>query len=357
MSTLKDILDLGLKYGPEAANYFAGQRRLKEQAKNQREEMFPEFQRKNLSASQQDLSNRANDNPNAAAINDLEAATTGALNISGNTKGGRGMLADILRGSANARAKIETSGDAITNSRLQAAGANEEGVMDYNRGLSDKKKIFDLQKERKLDYLDDQRRRLRGKGAESLFNAAADISNLYPRNKNTEGGGDVNDLIGLLNTAAGAEAKTQEDQPDGQTEQVQGDAASSWDWKPAGDGVFDVYPYTADQDLPPIMIDQNQKRPSLLDQLGFENELNPVELEDGGAVVTPDGYDHDGVDILMTDRSNGRPLGTVESAEMIVNASDAKKGIALAKKNPKSPTSKWFLQLAKRFEKEAKNRK
>jgi len=28
--------------------------------------------------------------------------------------------------------------------------------------------------------------------------------------------------------------------PDGQTEQVQGDAASSWDWKPVGDGVFDV---------------------------------------------------------------------------------------------------------------------
>ena len=52
MSTLKDILDIGLKYGPEAANYFTGQRRLKEQIKNQREEMFPEFQRKNLSASQ-----------------------------------------------------------------------------------------------------------------------------------------------------------------------------------------------------------------------------------------------------------------------------------------------------------------
>ena len=28
--------------------------------------------------------------------------------------------------------------------------------------------------------------------------------------------------------------------PDGQTEQVQGDESSSWDWKPVGDGVFDV---------------------------------------------------------------------------------------------------------------------
>lgn len=322
MSTLKDILDIGLKYGPEAVNYFTGQRRLKEQIKNQREEMFPEFQRKNLSASQQALSNRANDNPNAAAINDLEAATTGALNISGNTKGGRGMLADILRGSANARAKIETSGDAITNSRLQGAGANEASVMDYNRNLSDREEIYDLQKERQLDYLGDQRRRLRGEGAGSLFNMASDISSLFPKNKTTEDDGDAD--------------KTQEDQPN---------------------DVFNVQSDRAEQGLPPTMIDPNQRRPSLLDQLGFENEFNPVELEDGGAVVTPDGYDHDGVDILMTDRSNGQPLGTVESAEMIVNASDAKKGIALAKKNPKSPTSKWFLQLAKRFEKEAKNRR
>ncbi len=28
--------------------------------------------------------------------------------------------------------------------------------------------------------------------------------------------------------------------PDGQTEQVQGDESSSWDWKPIGEGVFDV---------------------------------------------------------------------------------------------------------------------
>ena len=67
MSTLKDILDIGLKYGPEAVNYFTGQRRLKEQIKNQREEMFPEFQRKNLSASQQDLSNMANRDNSAFA--------------------------------------------------------------------------------------------------------------------------------------------------------------------------------------------------------------------------------------------------------------------------------------------------
>jgi hypothetical protein len=336
MSTLKDILDIGLKYGPEAANYFTGQRRLKEQRKNQREEMFPEFQRKNLSASQQALSNRANDNPNAAAINDLEAATTGALNISGNTKGGRGMLADILRGSANARAKIETSGDAITNSRLQGAGANEASVMDYNRNLSDKEKIYDVHNRRQLDYLGDQEKRLKGKAAGSMFDMASDISNLFPKNKTTEDGGDVNDLLDILNTAEGPVDKTQEDQPN---------------------DVFNVQSDRAERGLPPAMIDPNQRRPSLLDQLGFENEFNPVELEDGGAVVTPDGYDHDGVDILMTDRSNGQPLGTVESAEMIVNASDTKKGIALAKKNPKSPTSKWFLQLAKRFEKEAKNRK
>lgn len=76
----------------------------------------------------------------------------------------------------------------------------------------------------------------------------------------------------------------------------------------------------------------------------------------GGAVVTPDGYDHDGVDINMTDAENGKFLGSVESAEMIVNADDTNEGLRLAKKNPNNPLSKWYLNLTKRFQKEAKER-
>lgn len=76
----------------------------------------------------------------------------------------------------------------------------------------------------------------------------------------------------------------------------------------------------------------------------------------GGAVVTPDGYDHDGVDINMTDAENGKFLGSVESAEMIVNANDTNEGLRLAKKNPNNPLSKWYLNLTKRFQKEAKER-
>lgn len=77
---------------------------------------------------------------------------------------------------------------------------------------------------------------------------------------------------------------------------------------------------------------------------------------EGGAVVTPDGYDHDGVDINMTDAENGKFLGSVESAEMIVNADDTNEGLRLAKKNPNNPLSKWYLNLTKRFQKEAKER-
>jgi hypothetical protein len=89
---------------------------------------------------------------------------------------------------------------------------------------------------------------------------------------------------------------------------------------------------------------------------GRIREDNPYLNREGGAVVTPDGYDHDGVDINMTDAENGKFLGSVESAEMIVNADDTNEGLRLAKKNPNNPLSKWYLNLTKRFQKEAKER-
>lgn len=89
---------------------------------------------------------------------------------------------------------------------------------------------------------------------------------------------------------------------------------------------------------------------------GRVREDNPYIRREGGAVVTPDGYDHDGVDINMTDAENGKFLGSVESAEMIVNAEDTDEGLRLAKKNPNNPLSKWYLNLTKRFQKEAKER-
>ena len=322
MSTLKDILDIGLKYGPEAVNYFTGQRRLKEQIKNQREEMFPEFQRKNLSASQQDLSNMANRDNSAFARSEEARGLADALDVSGSTKGGQRQLAKLLGASSTNQQKLSQEEARNRATLLQRAGANEEGVMDYNRGLSDKEKMYDLQKERQLDYLEDQRRRLRGKGAGELFNMASDISSLFPKNKSTEDGGDD---FGTTKEEVLAPSVFPE-------------------------YGSDAFPLDLEE------IDMPVDDPSALDEM-FDVFNRGIDFNEGGAVVTPDGYDHDGVDILMTDRSNGQPLGTVESAEMIVNASDAKKGIALAKKNPKSPTSKWFLQLAKRFEKEAKNRK
>jgi hypothetical protein len=363
MSTLKDILDIGLKYGPEASNYFTGQRRLKEQIKNQREEMFPEFQRKNLSASQQDLSNMANRDNSAFARGEEARGLADALDVSGSTKGGQRQLAKLLGASSTNQQKLSEAEARNRASLLQQAGANEASVMDYNRNLSDSEEMFDLQKERQLDYLGDQEKRLKGKGAGSFFDMANDISSLFPKNKITEDdvknkiteeGGDVNDLLGMLNAAEGPEAER----------------GSSWDDILQSQNEFPIMSDPKYDRRPDNALFGGGRSRGTLSQLMSENEQNKmgayttaagnvpfVELEDGGAVVTPDGYDHDGVDILMTDRSNGQPLGTVESAEMIVNASDAKKGIALAKKNPKSPTSKWFLQLAKRFEKEAKNRK
>jgi len=333
MSTLKDILDIGLKYGPEAANYFTGQRRLKEQIKNQREEMFPEFQRKNLSASQQDLSNMANRDNSAFARGEEARGLADALDVSGSTKGGQRQLAKLLGASSTNQQKLSQAEARNRAALLQQAGANEEGVMDYNRGLSDKEKMYDFQKERQLDYLGDQRRRLRGNAIGSAFEMGTDISSLFPKNKSTEDGGDD---FGTTKEEVLAPSVFPE-------------------------YGSDAFPLDLEEiDMPvddPDGTDFNFTDLFRTPYNPFPAEENQYENREGGAVVTPDGYDHDGVDILMTDRSNGQPLGTVESAEMIVNASDAKKGIALAKKNPKSPTSKWFLQLAKRFEKEAKNRK
>lgn len=338
MSTLKDILDIGLKYGPEASNFVAGQRRIKEQIKNQRKEMFPEFQRKNLSASQQDLSNMANRDNSAFARGEEARGLADALDVSGSTKGGQRQLAKLLGASSTNQQKLSEAEARNRASLLQQAGANEASVMDYNRNLSDSGEMFDLQKGRQLDYLEAQRRRLRGNAIGSAFEMGSDISSLFPKNKSTED--EIGDGFGTTK------------------EEVLEEVLAPSVFPEYGS---DAWPLDLEEiDMPvddPDGTDFNFTDLFRTPYNPFPAEENQYENRKGGAVVTPDGYDHDGVDILMTDRSNGQPLGTVESAEMIVNASDAKKGIALAKKNPKSPTSKWFLQLAKRFEKEAKNRK
>jgi hypothetical protein len=323
MSTLKDILDIGLKYGPEASNFVAGQRRIKDQIKNQREEMFPEFQRKNLSASQQDLSNMANRDNSAFARGEEARGLADALDVSGSTKGGQRQLAKLLGASSTNQQKLSEAEARNRALLLQQAGANEASVMDYNRNLSDSGEMFGRQKKWTLDYLEDQRKRLKDNAIGSAFEMGSDISSLFPKNKSTEYEG--------------------------------GDDFGTTKEEILNNSIFPEYGSNA-WPLDLEEIDMPADDPSALDEM-FDVFNRGIDFNEGGAVVTPDGYDHDGVDILMTDRSNGQPLGTVESAEMIVNASDAKKGIALAKKNPKSPTSKWFLQLAKRFEREAKNRK
>ena len=108
----------------------------------------------------------------------------------------------------------------------------------------------------------------------------------------------------------------------------------------------------------PSLIRPSVIDPILLDISGLYRTDGPRVLEEGGAVVTPDGYDHDGVDINMTDAESGRFLGSVESAEMIVNAEDTEEGLKLAKKNPNNPLSKWYLKLTERdLEKRPKREK
>jgi hypothetical protein len=97
----------------------------------------------------------------------------------------------------------------------------------------------------------------------------------------------------------------------------------------------------------------------ILNQGPLKNLLAALtrEFQEGGAVVTPEGYDHDGVDIDMRDAQTGKMVGKVESAEMIVNSDDTAKGIRLAKNDPNNPLSKWYLSLTKKFREQAKNRK
>ena len=96
-----------------------------------------------------------------------------------------------------------------------------------------------------------------------------------------------------------------------------------------------------------------------LSQGKLKNLLDALtrDFKEGGAVVTPEGYDHDGVDIDMRDAQTGKMVGKVESAEMIVNSADTEKGIRLAKNDPNNPLSKWYLSLTKKFREQAKNRK
>jgi len=97
--------------------------------------------------------------------------------------------------------------------------------------------------------------------------------------------------------------------------------------------------------------------PSFFENIRRRNEALTRGFQEGGAVVTPEGYDHDGVDIDMRDAQTGKMVGKVESAEMIVNSDDTEKGIRLAKNDPNNPLSKWYLSLTKKFREQAKNRK
>ena len=182
MSVLDNILDLGVKYGPEVSQYFSGQKRIRQAIEDQRREELPEFGRRSATAAEQTLSNLANRDTFAGQKEEARRQFQGALGTAGRTKGGmRHNLASLLGASGRVQQQL---GDAeITQRRAssQAAAPFERAIQDYNMRVDDQEKMYDLMKERQINSLEDQSQRMRGRGARTLFDILGDSRGLFAK--------------------------------------------------------------------------------------------------------------------------------------------------------------------------------
>jgi len=181
MSVLDNILDLGVKYGPEVAQYFSGQKRIRQAIEDQRREQLPEFGRRSATAAEQTLSNLANRDTFAGAKEEARRQELGARTIAGKTKGGMRNLAQLL--GAGGRVQQQLADAEVTQRRAsaQAAAPFERAIQDYNMQVDDQEKMYGLMKERQINSLEDQAQRMRGRGARTLFDILGDSRGLFAK--------------------------------------------------------------------------------------------------------------------------------------------------------------------------------
>ena len=181
MSVLDNILDLGVKYGPEVSQYFSGQKRIRQAIEDQRREQLPDFGRRSATGSEQMLSNLANRDLFAGQKDEARRQFQGALTTAGRTKGGMRNLASLLGAGGRVQQQLGDAEVAQRRASAQAAAPFERAIQDYNMQVDDQEKTYDLMKKRQINALEDQAQRMRGRGARTLFDILGDSRGLFAK--------------------------------------------------------------------------------------------------------------------------------------------------------------------------------
>ena len=329
-----------IKYLPEVFGYFQGKKNIKNEVERLRNQEPIKQDRLQMDAALQNLNRAGNTTQTSVAQEGLERGVQQAL--ANNPKNVNQLLDKLATGSA----KISES-DARQRNAINARAMQGNQMLDARNSAIDRSNLIqDRMQEERVAGAEAAQNRLNMRGLSTL-------------------GSILGDSVGLIGNGSNIKSGMY-DEPLGTTKEDVLDAFATEKRAP-----LSIADMTLDESkLQDISFEEEDiplgfvlpKRKSALEEYmegdgQFQLLENKGSYNEGGAVVTPEGYDHDGVDIDMRDAQTGKMVGKVESAEMIVNSDDTEKGIRLAKNDPNNPLSKWYLSLTKRFREEAKNRK
>ena len=385
MAELKDLL----KYLPEAVGYFQGRRAINQEMDRLRNQDPVQIDRLQMAPATSAAFRRANTRGDVEQQTNIDRQVQEAIR-----RNPRNVAKAIEAGQA-ASAKAANTDEAARLANLRTASTLADRLNARNMAIDERNALRERAQENAVAAAEANRTRLNMRGLGTLGDLIGDAASLIPSNENPYQNLDQVETrtVQKIDQPEGVELLPIEErglvggpQPVGNLQEILAQARAEDEADMSGvdlqlsrnedntiftDSEYDRRPgvstliqlldenelnslgaYTAGKNTVPRVID-----PTLFDISGLYRTDGPrVVLEEGGAVVTPDGYDHDGVDINMTDAESGRFLGSVESAEMIVNTKDTEEGLKLAKKNPNNPLSKWYLKLTERFRKEAEER-
>jgi len=339
MAELKDLL----KYLPEAVGYFQGRRAINQEIDRLRNQDPVQIDRLQMDPATSAAFRRAN------TRGDVEQQTNIDRQVQEAIRRNPRNVAKVIEAGRAASAKAANTDEEARLASLKTAATLADRLNARNMAIDERNALRERAQENAVAAAEANRTRLNLRGLGTLGDLIGDAT--------------VGDATDLNLAPPAYNLGTKEEELIDNTEPVSQEdilrMIQSGEIDLEGIQEFD------DEDVEDIPLDFTlpfsfQKRQSDLEgylQGDFEDlENKGFPRRKGGAVVTPDGYDHDGVDINMTDAESGRFLGSVESAEMIVNAEDTEEGLKLAKKNPNNPLSKWYLELTERFRKEAEER-
>jgi hypothetical protein len=330
MAELKDLL----KYVPEAVGYFQGRRAIKDEIDRLREQDPVRQDRIQMDPALQRAFSEGSTRMDADQQETIDRSVQEAIRRNPRN------IAKAIEAGEKASSKVRSADDIRRNRTMQLAGTLAQRLNQQNAAIDLGNELRERRQEDLIAGAEANKRRLNMRAASTLADLVGDATDL--------------DFAPPARNLGTQKSEITDSNPASQEDILKMIQSGEIDLE----GIQEIENEEEDFPLDFTLPYSSQKRQSDLEGY-LQGDFQSMEgkgFVKGGAVVTPDGYDHDGVDINMTDAENGKFLGSVESAEMIVNAKDTNEGLRLAKKNPNNPLSKWYLQLTKRFQKEAKER-